>query len=164
MQGSFPSPTAQDAYCQLGENGGKSEMMMRQSIGASNHRLCDDTRQCHESGFSLIEVLISLVVLAVGLLALAELQIFSIKGGSASNRVTQATILAQNRLEELRRLPYDDSLLTQGQHEEGSLSGTIFSQAHDVADLSSTMKTVTATVRWTEDGPHSISLTTIRAK
>jgi type IV pilus assembly protein PilV len=139
-------------------------MKMRQSIGASNHGLFDDTQRRREKGFSLIEVLISLVILAVGLLALAELQIFSIKGGSASNHVTQATILAQNRLEELRRLSYNDSLLTHGQHEEGTLSGTIFSRAHDVADLSSTMKNVTATVRWTEGGPHSISLTTIRAK
>ncbi len=139
-------------------------MKMRQSIEASNHPACDNVQRGHEKGFSLIEVLISLIVLAVGLLAVADLQIFSIKGGSASNHVTQATILAQNRLEELRSLPYDDSLLTQGQHEEGSLSGTIFSRAHDVADLSNTMKTVTATVRWAEDGPHSISLTTIRAK
>jgi type IV pilus assembly protein PilV len=139
-------------------------MKMRQSIGVSNHRLCADTQRCHERGFSLIEVMISLVVLAIGLLALAELQIFSIKGGSASNHVTQATILAQNRIEELRRLPYNDSLLTHGQHEEGPLPGTIFSRAHGVADLSSTMKTVTTTVRWTVDGSHSISLSTIRAK
>ncbi len=139
-------------------------MKKGQSIKASNHRLCDDTQRRYERGFSLIEVMISLVVLAVGLLALAELQIFSIKGGSASNRVTQATTLAQNRIEELRTLPYDDSLLAPGQHEEGPLPGTIFSRAHNVADLSSTMKLVTATVRWTMDGSHSISLSTIRAK
>ncbi len=129
-----------------------------------NHRLCPGTQRCHERGFSLIEVLVSLIVLGVGLLAVAELQIMSFKGDAASNHVTQATILAQNRLEELRRVPYNDSLLTEGQHEDGALAGSIFSRAHAVADLTSTMKTVTTTVRWTDGVFHSISLSTIRSK
>ncbi len=139
-------------------------MKMRPSIGMCNHRLCHGTQRRHERGFSLIEVLVSLIVLGVGLLAVADLQILSFKGGAASNHVTQATILAQNRLEELRRVPYNDSLLTQGQHEDGALPGSIFSRAHDVADLTSTMKTITTTVRWMDGVSHSVSLSTIRSK
>jgi type IV pilus assembly protein PilV len=55
-------------------------------------------------GFTLIEMLIGLVLLAIGLLAIAGMQIKSVKGNSFSNNLTQASILAQDRLEGLRQL------------------------------------------------------------
>jgi len=118
----------------------------------------------NESGFSLIEVLISLAILSVGLLAVSSMQITSIKGNFSSGNVTNATVLAQSKLEELRRLSYTDSNLMSGQHSEGAISGSIFSMFYDVADITSTMKAITVTVRWTDAGDHNISLSTIRAK
>ncbi len=117
-----------------------------------------------ERGFSLIEVLISLTILSVGLLAVARMQITSIKGNFSSGNVTNATVLAQSKLEELKRVSYTDSNLMSGQHGEGTISGSIFSMFYDVADITSTMKAITVTVRWTDVGDHSISLSTIRAK
>ncbi len=118
----------------------------------------------NESGFSLIEVLISLTILSVGLLAVGGMQITSIKGNFSSGNVTHATVLAQSKLEELKRVSYSDSNLMSGQHDEGTISGSMFSMFYDVADITSTMKAITVTVRWTDAGDHSISLSTIRAK
>ena len=118
----------------------------------------------NERGFSLIELLISLTILSVGLLAVGRMQITSIKGNFSSGNVTNATVLAQSKLEELKRLSYTDSNLMSGQHSDGAMSGSIFSMFYDVADITSTMKTVTVTVRWTDVSDHSISLSTIRAK
>ena len=118
----------------------------------------------YEGGFSLIEVLISLTILSVGLLAVAGMQMTSIKGNFSSGNVTNATVLAQSKLEDLKSLSYTDSGLTSGQHSDGTISGSIFSMFYDVVDITSTMKAITVTVLWKDIGDHSISLSTIRAK
>ena len=116
-------------------------------------------------GFTLTEVLIGLVILAVGILAIAAMQITSIKGGSFSSHLTQATFFAQDKLEYLKNLSYSDSNLGGGLHSEGILPGTIFSrQHHIVEDAGNSMKMITVTVQWTDRGNHSISFSTIRSK
>ena len=103
-----------------------------------------------KNGFSLIEVLIALVILAVGILAMGKMQIGSIKGNSFSQEVTQATVLAQTKLEELRKMPFDDSNLSDGRHDEGALGGSEFSRSYDVQSISATLKALTVTVQWTD--------------
>jgi type IV pilus assembly protein PilV len=116
-------------------------------------------------GFTLTEVLIGLVILAVGILAIAAMQITSTKGSSFSSHLTQATFFAQDKLEYLKNLSYSDSNLSSGPHNEGILPGTVFSrQHHIVEDAGNSMKTITVTVQWTGQGNHSISLSTIRSK
>jgi type IV pilus assembly protein PilV len=56
-----------------------------------------------EEGFSLIEVLVALTILAVGLLSLALLQVTAIKGNAGASKSTIATDLAQAKLELFRR-------------------------------------------------------------
>ena len=116
-------------------------------------------------GFTLTEVLIGFVILAVGMLAVAAMQITSTKGGYFSSNMTQATILAQDKLEYLKNLSYRDSDLSSGQHNEGTISGTIFSRQYTIAeDAGNSMKTITVTVQWTDRGNHNISFSTIRSK
>lgn len=57
--------------------------------------------RCQE-GFSLIEVLVALAILAVGLLGLALFQTTAIKGNAIASKWTVATALAQDRLERFR--------------------------------------------------------------
>lgn len=118
----------------------------------------------NKKGFSLIEVLIGLVILSIGLLAIGGMQIISIKGGFFSNNVTQATVLAQNKLEELKRLDYSDAHLSGGEHDEGVISNSIFARMYTVEDTSSTLKTITVAVQWAEGDNHNISLSSMRAK
>jgi len=116
-------------------------------------------------GFTLIEVVIGLVILAIGLLAIAAMQITSTKGGYFSNNVTQATIFAQDKLEYLKNLSYRDSDLSSGQHNEGTISGTIFSRQYTIVeDAGNSMKTITVTVQWTDRGNHNLSFSTIRSR
>ena len=117
------------------------------------------------NGFTLIEVAAGLIILAIGLLAIAAMQITSTKGGYFSNNVTQATIFVQDKLEYLKGLPYRGSDLSSGEHNEGTMSGTIFSRKYNVVeDAGNSMKTIIVTVQWTDRGNHSISFSTIRSK
>jgi type IV pilus assembly protein PilV len=61
-----------------------------------------------QGGFSLIEVLVALVILAVGLLGLAMFQITAIKGNAIASKWTVATELAQDRLERFRHIGWDN--------------------------------------------------------
>ncbi len=56
----------------------------------------------HSTGFSLIEVLVTLMVLSVGLMGLAVLQSTSVKAGFDSGQRSQATWLVQELVERMR--------------------------------------------------------------
>ena len=53
-------------------------------------------------GFSLIEVLIAVLIFAIGLLGVASLQLFGLQQNQNSQMRTQAVILAQDMAERLR--------------------------------------------------------------
>jgi type IV pilus assembly protein PilV len=59
-----------------------------------------------EHGFTLSEVLIAIVVLSVGLLGLSAMMIVATNSLAFSKRLTTATILAQDKLEEIKYAPY----------------------------------------------------------
>jgi type IV pilus assembly protein PilV len=56
----------------------------------------------HQSGLSLIEVLITVVLVSIGLLGLAGLQLTSVRNSSSSGERFIATTLAQDILERMR--------------------------------------------------------------
>lgn len=85
-------------------------------------------------GFTLTEVLIGLIILFVGILAVTTLHITSMKSGYFGNNLAQATIFAQDKLEFLKNLPYNDSDLSSGQHNEGIVSGSIFSREYNIVE------------------------------
>ena len=68
-----------------------------------NHR-AQSGRKGFQQGFSLVEVLVAILLLTVGLLALAKMQTQAVASNSFGNQLTQATFLAQDKLEELRLL------------------------------------------------------------
>lgn len=56
----------------------------------------------HQSGLSLIEVLITVVLVSIGLLGLAGLQLTSVRNSSSSGERFIATTLAQDIIERMR--------------------------------------------------------------
>jgi prepilin-type N-terminal cleavage/methylation domain-containing protein len=60
------------------------------------------------NGFTLIEVLISLVILAISLLALAGLMTTTTRNNSFGGHMTEAATLAQDQLEALTVTDWDD--------------------------------------------------------
>jgi len=65
-----------------------------------------------EKGFSLIEVLIAMVILAVGLLALSSMQGTFATGSASSRQMIRATDLAMSRLNILKTSDYGATILT----------------------------------------------------
>lgn len=65
-------------------------------------------KQSAQHGFAMMEVLISVVILSVGLLGLAGLQVIGMKGTQHANMKTQATLLTQSLLEKIRANPNGD--------------------------------------------------------
>jgi type IV pilus assembly protein PilV len=69
-----------------------------------------------EQGFTLIEVLVAMTVLAVGLLQIGAMQITAIKENAGANRLTRATTIAQEKIEGLMALPSSHADLTGTNH------------------------------------------------
>ena len=67
--------------------------------------------RANKDGFALIEVLIAMVVFAVGVLAIAQLQYRAILQNSSAFTRTRAVAVALAVMEELKRLPFDDANL-----------------------------------------------------
>jgi len=58
----------------------------------------------NSKGITLLEVMVSMVILAFGILGLAPLIVVSMYGNSYSNEVTSANAVAQERIEQLREV------------------------------------------------------------
>ncbi len=65
-------------------------------------------------GFTLIEVMISATILAVGLLALAGMQVSAIRGGKQGRHTTEAAAAARSLLEQFDRMPWTSLNATGG--------------------------------------------------
>lgn len=63
----------------------------------------------NQNGFTIIEIMIAMAVLAIGILGVAKMQLSAVKGNSSACGLTEATIIAQDKMEELMALAYDDS-------------------------------------------------------
>ena len=124
-----------------------------------------------QTGFSLIEVLVGLVILAVGLLAMAGLQATSVRGNAFSNNLMQATYVAQDRLEFIINLPLDSSQLQAGNYNPGPItisgpegySSVVFNPSYTVV-VNGNLRTINYTVTWNDGVNHSISFSTIRSQ
>lgn len=60
----------------------------------------------NQNGFTLIEILVTLAILSIGLLGMAALTIEVIRSNAQSRAYAEATILAQDKLEEIKRIGY----------------------------------------------------------
>ena len=65
-----------------------------------------DSKRAGEAGTTLVEVLISTVILVTGVLTMAQMFTISTKSNLASRRTTLTTVLAEQKLEQLRALTW----------------------------------------------------------
>jgi type IV pilus assembly protein PilV len=118
----------------------------------------------NRKGFTLVEVMIGLVILAIALLGIAGMQLIAIRANHSSDYVTSATVLAKSQLEYLKNLPYTNPALDGGTHAAAGVTvPQPFSMSYNVVvDAGASTKTIVTTVSWTDWGGHSISLKTLR--
>jgi type IV pilus assembly protein PilV len=119
-----------------------------------------------QGGFSLIEVLVAVVFLAIGVLAIAGLQVTSVRGNYFSNNLMQATYVAQDRLEFLKNLPFSSSQLQANNYNDGNtiISGIVFNRSYTVVDNVTGYKTISYTVTWNDVVGHNITFSTVRSQ
>jgi len=107
-------------------------------------------------GFTLVEVLVAIVLLSVALLALAGLQIMSIRGNSFGNHMTEAVTLAKDVMEEMKNTQWEQ---IQGSTDDPQgASGIVYHRVCSVTP-SDEIKTVTVRVTW-DNGNHQVALVT----
>lgn len=64
-----------------------------------------------QKGFTILEVLVAISILTVGLLAVASMQVSAIRGNHLSSNVTAALALAEDKMEQLLGIDYNDASL-----------------------------------------------------
>jgi type IV pilus assembly protein PilV len=141
-------------------------------IGGSNVHFCRDGLDLHpqhrpvkeevmrirlkgQKGFTMLEVMISLIILSVALLALAGLQVISIRGNSFGGTMTEAITLARDRVEDMKR---DDWANVASGTDTQVARGISYARNWTVQTVGNT-KEVTVTVS-RDNGNHQVSLAT----
>ena len=115
------------------------------------------------NGFTLIEILIATVIITIVSLGATSLTVGIMRGNSFSKRLTTAITLAQDRLEDVKRLGYTNVGTAAGTQNYGSIAN--FSGYKRVVTVTNDtpavkMKTVNVTVSWDAD-KHSTQASTI---
>ena len=108
-------------------------------------------------GFSLTEVLIALVVLSVGFLGIGQLMVMSMRTAAYGNHFTQATALAQAKMEEFRSAR---PLAGTGSDQTMGVNGTRYTRTWSIV-ANGEMRIITVVVDWLDKTNHSIRLSTI---
>ncbi len=120
-----------------------------------------------ENGFTLLEVIISMTLLAIGMLALGALQAASVRGNGYAMNNSEGTVLIEQKIEDYKNTPYANlptgnaTIVENNLGQGGKYSRTSFFQDNTpFVDA----KTLTVTVIWKDVSTHSFSFKTIIAK
>ena len=117
------------------------------------------------AGFTLIESMLTMVILSISMLALAGLQVNALRGNALSRRMATAVSVAEQKLEQLKNTFYTN--IQSESATQITASNLNFTQQVTVTNgpLANT-KTVSVTVTWqdklkTETVTHTVPLATI---
>jgi len=115
----------------------------------------------NSKGFTLIEVLVALVILAVSLLALAGLMTTTTKNNASGGHLTEAATFAQDKLEELRAMPWNSlipgSVNTDLVPNPPGSTGIQYTRTYRVNQLNPSLKELEITINWNDAINRSIT-------
>jgi Tfp pilus assembly protein PilV len=103
---------------------------------------------------------VALIILSVSLLALAGLMVTTTKNNSFGNHMTEAATLAQDKLEELRAIRWENISEGLNTDQQNGSTGINYTRDWNVATNGS-LKTISITIRWQDRANHSIRLTSV---
>jgi prepilin-type N-terminal cleavage/methylation domain-containing protein len=121
-------------------------------------------KRAPESGMTLVELMIALVVLALGILAVGRLFPLGSVSQNMNRLTTGGTGYTEQKLEELQNLSWADPALTDGRHPAGiateSLGNGGWQRFYQVTTLASPLdniKRVIVTVSWQAVNSRAVS-------
>jgi prepilin-type N-terminal cleavage/methylation domain-containing protein len=98
-----------------------------------------------EHGFSLLELLVTITILTVGLLSLAQVLAIAVAANASAGRATYAALLAAQKIEDLRAEPWEslegkigefaDALDRTGTMFEGASAAAAFTRQWSIDQL-----------------------------
>jgi type IV pilus assembly protein PilV len=107
-----------------------------------------------ESGFTIIEVLIGISIFAIGILAVARMQYYSVRNTTIGNITSQATMLAHQKMEEVKAMNFDDldalaSPVVENNIDDEGNAGGIYNRTTTIASaLGTHARQITVEVQW----------------
>jgi len=118
----------------------------------------------NEAGFTIVEILIAIVILTVGLLAMANMHVLAMFVNSSARNLTESTALAQSRMEELMRLKFDNPAMapTSGFVDETDPVG-IFTVSKKIQDFGNDVRRIDVRVQWREIMSRKTELSFVRS-
>jgi len=119
-----------------------------------------------QAGFTLTEILVALVILAIGMLGLSNLTVANIRGNAVNKEQTIASALLQDRMEQAKRAGYAGNTAAETTEGYGTMAN--YSAYKRVTTVvantpAPNIKTITVTVWWHSDD-RSMSATTLLAQ
>lgn len=103
-----------------------------------------------ESGFTLIEVMVALVIFTFGIMAVLGMQVSAIQGNMDAQNITEAASVGANRVEELITQSYTGTDLTDGTHGPVYEDNNKYRMDWTVSTNGDTTKSVNLTVQWAD--------------
>lgn len=129
-----------------------------------------NTRIENPKGYMLVEALISIAIFSVGFLAVATLVLSVSRNNTSGNQLTEANMLARERLEQLKntsdinQLPAEPTTFSDGPMDGNGNPEGIYTRTWTIQDALgyNTSREIKVTVNWTSRGRNrSIVLSTI---
>lgn len=104
-------------------------------------------------GFTLIEILTALTILSVAMLGFIPMVISTIRANNFGAKMSRSTQLAQDKLEEIKRMPFTDTNITSATYPLNSSVETfdaIFQRSYtvDLIGGDPDLKQITVSVDW----------------
>jgi prepilin-type N-terminal cleavage/methylation domain-containing protein len=97
-------------------------------------------------GFTIIEILVTLTILAFGIIALTKMQVLSIKGTGFNKESTAATALAQQVMEDHKAISFGTKPTNCGQTDDDGMK--VSCSARITGNAPYRCNDVTVTVAW----------------
>jgi len=115
----------------------------------------------YKNGFTMVEMLVAIVVLAVGIMSISSIFPLSLRVSQNMRTITKGTAYAHQKLDELRTIPFNDAALNAGAHPADTLEDRYYRQYRVDDDIPITrMKRIRMRVNWVYPDTDSVVIWT----